>query len=87
MEKDKEFLEALLYEWEQVDQDPKLDIFVQKLQALQQENPDRKIVVFSQYTATIDYLSSKLTNFRILKVTGSTKTEELKAAIKFNFDA
>lgn len=87
MEKDKEFLEALLYEWEQVDTDPKLDVFVERLQALQQENPDRKIVVFSQYTATIDYLASQLTNFRILKVTGSTKTEELKASIKFNFDA
>lgn len=87
MEKDKEFLEALLYEWGQIDHDPKLDVFIDKLKVLQKENPHRKIVVFSQYTATIDYLAKKLWWFRILKVTGSTKTEQLKKDIKYNFDA
>jgi len=70
MNADKEFLEALLYEWEQVDYDPKLDVFVEKLAKLQQEQKERKIVVFSQYASTIDYLEKKLKGtFRTLKVT------------------
>jgi ERCC4-related helicase len=60
IETDKEFLEALLYEWEQVDSDPKLDVFVEKLSKLQKEQKDRKIVVFSQYASTINYLEKKL---------------------------
>jgi len=88
IEQDKQFLESLLYEREQVDEDPKLDIFIEKLDALSKENPDRKVVVFSQYTSTIDYLETKLKNkFRTLKVTGKTKTEQLKRDIKLNFDA
>lgn len=88
IEQDKQFLESLLYEREQVDEDPKLDIFIEKLHALSKENPDRKVVVFSQYTSTIDYLETKLKNkFRTLKVTGKTKTEQLKKDIKLNFDA
>lgn len=85
---DKEFLESLLYEREQIDSDPKLDIFIEKLTELSQENKDRKIVVFSQYTATIDYLEKKLKwKLRTLKVTGQSKTEQLKKNIKLNFDA
>ncbi|MEI8253029.1 MAG: hypothetical protein WCG25_04730 [bacterium] len=60
MELDKEFLEALLYEWEQIDSDPKLDVFVEKLNKLQHEQKERKIVVFSQYASTIEYLEKKL---------------------------
>lgn len=88
MNADKEFLEALLYEWEQVDYDPKLDVFVEKLAKLQQEQKERKIVVFSQYASTIDYLEKKLKGtFRTLKVTWASKTDELKKSIKYNFDA
>jgi len=85
---DKEFLESLLYEREQVKSDPKLDVFVEKLEALLEENTERKIIVFSQYTSTIDYLQSKIPwKVRSLKVTWSTKTEQVKKDIKFNFDA
>lgn len=88
IESDKQFLESLLYEWEQVDQDPKINTFIKKLEKLMKENKDRKVVVFSQYTSTIDYLESKLKDtFRTLKVTWKTKTEQLKKDIKFNFDA
>jgi len=88
MELDKEFLEALLYEWEQIDSDPKLDVFVEKLNKLQHEQKERKIVVFSQYASTIEYLEKKLKwKFRTLKVTWASKTDELKKNIKYNFDA
>lgn len=88
MDSDKEFLETLFDERETVDNDPKLDVFIEKLYELQKENKDRKIVVFSQYTATVDYLEKNLkSKFRILKVTWSTKTEQLKKNIKLNFDA
>lgn len=88
IKEDKEFLEALLYEREQVDQDPKLDVFIEKLEEQLKQNKDRKIIVFSQYTATIDYLQTKLpSKIRALKVTGATKTDHVKKDIKLNFDA
>lgn len=85
---DKNFLEWLLNERESVDQDSKIDLLVWTLNEKLKENKNRKIVIFSQYTATIDYLYEKLwSKFRILKVTWKTKTEQLKNDIKFNFDA
>lgn len=88
IEKDRKFLKWLLAERELVNADPKLDLFIEKLWKLSQENPNRKIVVFSQYTSTIDYLEDKLDNkFRTIKVTGQTKTEQLKRDIRLNFDA
>lgn len=88
VKKDKQFLESLLFEWNNIKHDPKLEGFENKLLSLLHQNPDRKIVVFSQYTSTIDYLSKNLKkSFRILKITGSTKTEQIKQTLKENFDA
>ncbi len=85
---DRNFLVWLLNEWSVIDEDPKLDVFIKKLHELLVINKDRKIVVFSQYTSTIDYIATKLQDkFRILKVTWTTKTEKLKKDIKVNFDA
>jgi superfamily II DNA/RNA helicase len=85
---DRNFLVWLLKEWSTIEEDPKLDVFIDKLQELLAINNDRKIVVFSQYTSTIDYIADKLQDkFRVLKVTWATKTEKLKQDIKVNFDA
>lgn len=87
MESDKEFLEELREKRWEIEDDPKLDVFIQKLQEFSKDRK-RKIVVFSQYTATIDYLESKLKwKVRVLKVTWATKTEQIKKDIKYNFDA
>ncbi len=83
---DKAYLTELLSQWEDVDIDPKLDHFIQTLKDLKAKDPTRKIVVFSMFADTIEYLKDKLWD-RVLVVTGWNKTEKLKKEIKLNFDA
>ncbi|MDD3646038.1 MAG: helicase-related protein [Candidatus Gracilibacteria bacterium] len=86
LESDLEFLKGLQKDWDKVKNDPKLDSFAIKLKELQKENQDRKIVVFSMFADTVEYLKSNLGE-RVLVVTGKSKTDELKKDIKLNFDA
>jgi len=86
LQSDKLFLQELLEKWSQVKEDPKLDNFVHKIKEIQVENPDRKIVVFSMFADTVEYLKNKLWE-RVLVVTGKHKTDTLKKEIKLNFDA
>lgn len=86
LESDLEFLKWLQKDWEQIKNDPKLDSFSVKLKELQKENFDRKIVVFSMFADTVEYLKSSLWE-RVLVVTWKSKTDELKKDIKLNFDA
>ncbi len=84
---DRAFIVELINKREEIEEDPKLDSFIERLKELR-EDKNRKIVVFSQYTATIDYLAEKLKwKVKVLKVTWSNKTEQLKKDIKYNFDA
>jgi len=84
---DRAFLKELIDKRWKIEKDPKLDTFVEKLQEFSR-NKERKIVVFTQYTDTANYLEKKLKDkVRVLKVTGSTKTEQIKRDIKYNFDA
>lgn len=86
LENDLLFLKWLKKEWEEIKNDPKLDSFVIKLKELQKENPTRKIVVFSMFADTVNYLKSNFWD-RVLVVTWKHKTDKLKLDIKLNFDA
>lgn len=86
LESDLEFLKWLQKDWDKIENDPKLDSFALKLKELQKENFDRKIVVFSMFADTVEYLKSHLWE-RVLVVTWKSKTDELKKDIKLNFDA
>lgn len=60
LESDLEFLKWLQKDWDKVKNDPKLDSFAIKLKELQKENFERKIVVFSMFADTVEYLKSNL---------------------------
>lgn len=87
--KDKEFLEDLIDQWNDIDEDPKMESFVEELKTQLKEDPERKIVVFSQYADTVDALEKELKDhwLQMLTVTWKQKTQDLKKAIKYNFDA
>jgi ERCC4-related helicase len=53
-------LQELLEKWSDIKEDPKLDNFVDKIKEIQAENPNRKIVVFSMFADTVEYLKNKL---------------------------
>lgn len=86
---DIELLENLKNQWEKVTQDPKLDTFIKIISEQLESEPDRKIVVFSQFADTANYLGEKLkkAELPVFYYTSSDATVRNKEIIKNNFDA
>jgi superfamily II DNA/RNA helicase len=93
LQNDKAVLERLNQEWEQEEDDPKFELFRQKLENefLKQEiNPAGKLVLFSESVDTLTYLKERMTSelgrTDVLMVTASNRSH-LGQTIKENFDA
>lgn len=75
--------------------DPKIETLVDVLEEKLREDPRRKIVVFSGYADTINYLFSKITErvrskkspIKLFKYTSGDNNQSNKKTIKTNFDA
>ena len=69
--------------------DPKIKAFKTELEKLQAENPKRKIIVFSEFADTVNYLGEKLKakKLRVFKYTSADASAINKEVIKTNFDA
>jgi superfamily II DNA/RNA helicase len=93
LQADRKRLSELKSKWEEITEDPKLDLFVEKLQTElfdSQKNPTGKLVVFSESVDTLNYLKEhlieKLQRNDILEVTSSNRTREFDV-IRQCFDA
>jgi ERCC4-related helicase len=78
-----------LDELDLVNNDPKLTCLIAKLKEWQRKEPDRKIVVFSEYIDTVKYLKDPLMknfNNRVLVVAGDLTKSKIEEINK-NFDA
>lgn len=70
--------------------DPKLDEIESKIRHFLQSDPTKKIVIFSSYKDTVDYLHRELKERGLDRVAGYTAsegTDSYKREIKANFDA
>ncbi len=92
LERDFEILTELNNDWQKINQDPKLDEFIRRLdtELLQKEiNPAQKLVVFSESKETTTYLVKHLKDKGrndILEV-HSDNRDRLKQTVRENFDA
>jgi ERCC4-related helicase/HKD family nuclease len=92
---DTNLLETIKYRWfesnAQFSQfDPKLNCLADNINRLLKENPDRKIVVFSAYADTVEYLASTLQKAglnRVFKYTSSDACRINRELLRLNFDA
>ena len=86
---DIELIQDLKDKWSKVTHDPKLDTFVNILTEQLKKDPERKIVVFSQYADTVNYLGKKLENkeLPVYYYTAGKASAGNKETIKLNFDA
>lgn len=91
LQDDIELLKDLKERWDNVplDNDPKLNAFVEILRQQLQEEPKRKIIVFSQFSDTVDYLGEKLKEkgLPVFAYTSKQASGKSKETIKANFDA
>ena len=94
--RDRQLLETIHENWfgksaeEHKEFDPKLDEVKSKIEELIHDNPSRKIVIFSSYADTVNYLFDQLTQRgmrRILKYTAADASKEKKKILRKNFDA
>jgi len=87
---DIELLKNILSDWGTVTKDPKFNFFVQKVtQSLAKENK-RKLIVFTEFSDTADYVYERLKASgleRVFKYSSGDASEANRKIIKTNFDA
>ncbi len=85
---DIDLLKSIQEEWKKVKTDPKLDHFKEIIKNQLASEPNRKIVIFTEFNDTAQYLYKSLKDeFRIFKYSGSEASKNNKEIIKENFDA
>lgn len=91
LESDIRILEDLKNRWDRIPEsnDPKLAGFIKILSQQLKQDPDRKIVVFSQFADTVDYLGERLiaAGLPIFQYTSKRAKDANKKIIMQNFDA
>ncbi len=91
--RDIELLKNIHKEWfaDGIKNDPKLESFKKIIkQQIKNDKEDRKIVVFTEFTDTLEYLYENLNNdneLRVFKYSSKDASKQNKQIIKRNFDA
>lgn len=94
VEADTRLLESIQSRWfgdsNIKDFDPKFECLKQTIEQLLKENPERKIIIFSAYADTVDYVGSQLKKIgfnRTFKYTAKDASKIYREELKLNFDA
>ena len=91
LKKDQVILEALVRQWENIGEDPKLEEFFKTINTtlLDERNIEKKLVIFSESTETVDYLANELRKIGrndVLAISAKNSKTQF-ATIRKNFDA
>ncbi len=90
---DIELLKNLRKQWfgegNRIKFDPKLDSFIDIVREKMKTDPQRKLIVFSEYADTVNYLGKALlkAGLPVMKYTSADATPANKDSIRANFDA
>jgi superfamily II DNA or RNA helicase len=90
LRQDIELLKGIRQEWLNILADPKFDYFLDKINQSISKDKKRKIVVFTEFSDTADYIFDKLKqsgNSRVFKYSSRDASEVNRNTIKANFDA
>ena len=93
VEDDIQFLKNLREQWfgkdNTVKSDPKLDSFIRIVRKQMNDEPNRKLIVFSEFADTVNYLGEALAKagLPVMKYTSADASPANKDRIRANFDA
>lgn len=92
MQEDIRILTEIKQQWfpkDEIQDDPKLKEFKDILKTKLQKEPDRKIIVFSEFSDTVNYLYQELSkeNLPVMKFTSADAKVSTRQKIRENFDA
>lgn len=86
---DIELISDFLKLWKKVIKDPKLISIEQNIKSSLQKEPTRKIIIFTEFSDTADYLQEefKKANIKSMKYSSKVATKSNRELIRTNFDA
>ncbi len=90
LKQDIELLKEIQYEWSQHTTDPKYDFLKKKISESITKDKTRKIVIFTEFSDTANYVYEKLNKEgfkRVFKYSSADASDENKRIIRSNFDA
>lgn len=91
LKRDQEVLNSLFEKWENIGDDPKTKKFLEAVNSvfLDDRNPEKKLVIFSESKETVEYLAeelSKVGRSDVLAISASNNKQRF-STIRKNFDA
>jgi len=90
LKRDIELLKEIQSEWTKTTADPKYDFFKNKISESLAKDKTRKIVIFTEFSDTANYVYQKLSKDgfkRVFKYSSADASDENKRIIRTNFDA
>lgn len=93
LDNDIQILETIHQKWfgnQGKNPDPKLNVFKKIIKDMRENDPNRKIIVFSEYKDTVNYLFEQLnkeSELKVFKYSSAEATDFNKNEIRKNFDA
>ena len=86
---DIELFDDFLNAWKKVDEDPKLKFIVKNIKASLKEEAKRKIIVFTEFSDTADYLLQEFqkSGVRTMMYSSNVASKAARQEIRQNFDA
>lgn len=89
LNKDLELLSDIIKEWNKVKSDPKFDMILHQIKDSLKKEPQRKIIIFTEFSDTETYLYRKMRDagLRVLAYDSSMSSLTNREIIRANFDA
>lgn len=89
LDDDIKLFEEYLKKWKSVENDPKLDSIAKTIKDSLKNEPRRKIVVFTEFSDTAEYLDKefKARGIKVVSYSGKVAGSRLRDLIRANFDA
>lgn len=89
LDSDIALIDSFLSEWEAIKDDPKLKSIETNIKASLKKEPKRKIIIFTEFSDTADYLSEnfKKDGLRVMMYSSKVATKTGRDYIRSNFDA
>lgn len=89
LDSDISLLNGFLSEWNKTVEDPKLESIQKNLRESLKKEPDRKIIVFSEFSDTADCLAEAFqkSGLNVMKYSSKVATTENRELLRRNFDA
>ncbi len=89
LDSDIKLIDGFLSQWEKTENDPKLKSIESKIKSSLKKEPDRKVIIFTEFSDTADYLARNFEKdgLRVMMYSSKVASKTNRDLIRSNFDA